>query len=97
MIHTISNKISNLLIEKGLPKENQAIYSYGCESFLNLFICNFILVTYSITIGELQDFLVCFLSFTNIYRRFTYAYAFYMYYFQLPFGICMYFIFLSMG
>ena len=58
MIHTISNKISNLLIEKGLPKEDQAIYSYGCESFLNLFICNFILVTYSITIGELQDFLV---------------------------------------
>jgi len=52
MIHTISNKISEHLIEHGLPKEKQEIYTYGCESFLNLFLCNFILITYAIIIGK---------------------------------------------
>lgn len=64
MIHTISNKISEHLIENGLPKEKQEIYTYGCESFLNLFLCNFILITYAIIIGKLYDFLfwvTCFL------------------------------------
>ena len=64
MIQLLAKKLSNFLIESGLPSENIEIYSYGAECFLNLLICNSLLLFFGFSTHHLIEILLWIISFS---------------------------------
>lgn len=64
MIHSISTKFADYLIQHSLPIEKREIYIYGAECFFNLLISDSILLIYAILSHHLIEFLLWLVSFS---------------------------------
>ncbi|MDE7423657.1 MAG: accessory gene regulator B family protein [Lachnospiraceae bacterium] len=64
MIHSISTKFADYLIQHSLPIEKREIYIYGAECFFNLLISDSILLIYAILTHQPMEFLLWLVSFS---------------------------------
>lgn len=69
MIHSFSKKISTYLIRAGLPSEKYEVYAYGAECFLNLLICDILLILYAIITHHLLEIIIWTTSFSFLRRH----------------------------
>lgn len=69
MIHSFSKKISTYLIRAGLPSEKYEVYAYGAECFLNLLICDILLILYAIITHHLLEIIIWTTSFFFLRRH----------------------------